>query len=149
VSLVRHVSDAKVAEMSSALMTRLTTGKDPQRDIASIALRTLIQETPPGLSAQALAAILPAKLLQGISSQVQFPPSALPPRVPKMSGRQLSGATPWAPWAACFCQFVFSAPFAVVFCRVMTSQRLDTGAHFEVAHAARRDSVALHLPLHL
>lgn len=73
VSLVRHVSDAKVAEMSSALMTRLTTGKDPQRDIASIALRTLIQETPAGPSAHALAAVLPSKLLQGISSQVGSP----------------------------------------------------------------------------
>lgn len=57
-------------------MTRLTTGKDPQRDIASIALRTLIQETPPGPSASALAAVLPSKLLQGISSQVT--PLALP-----------------------------------------------------------------------
>eukprot|EP00897_Mesotaenium_endlicherianum_P010551 jgi/Mesen1/9524/ME000637S08970 len=66
--LVKKVNEARVVEICETLVTKLLTAKDQQRDIASIALKTVIAEIPHGVAAQSVVFTLLPKLLQGINS---------------------------------------------------------------------------------
>ncbi|GJP34416.1 hypothetical protein CLOM_g18863 [Closterium sp. NIES-68] len=68
VPLVKKASEARVAEMSAALVGKLLTGKDPQRDIASIALKTVVAEVASPAAIHHLLSSLPAKLTAAIDS---------------------------------------------------------------------------------
>ncbi|CAI5478422.1 unnamed protein product [Closterium sp. Yama58-4] len=68
VPLVKKVSEARVAEMSAALVGKLLTGKDQQRDIAAIALKTVVAEVASPPAIHHLLASLPARLTAAIDS---------------------------------------------------------------------------------
>eukprot|EP00250_Pteridium_aquilinum_P018481 c24109_g1_i1 orf=324-4016(+) len=65
--LVKKVSEGRVVEIVDTLCTRLLTGKEQQRDIASIALKTVVAEINSGTVAQAVVGLLSPKLVKGIS----------------------------------------------------------------------------------
>lgn len=67
--LVKKVNETKVVDICEALVQKLLTGKEQQRDIASIALKTIVAEISTGIVAHCVVASLPAKLVSGIDSQ--------------------------------------------------------------------------------
>ena len=68
--LVKKVSENRVIEISDTLCTKLLTGKEQQRDIASIALKTVVAEISSGSVAQGVVGLLSPKLVKGISTSV-------------------------------------------------------------------------------
>ncbi|XP_024525263.1 cullin-associated NEDD8-dissociated protein 1 isoform X2 [Selaginella moellendorffii] len=66
--LVKKVNENKIVEIVESLCTRLLTGKDHQRDIASIALKTVVSEIASGTVAQCVVAALTPKLIKGITA---------------------------------------------------------------------------------
>ncbi|CAI0376789.1 unnamed protein product [Linum tenue] len=67
--LVKKVTDARVAEMTTKLCTKLLNPKDQHRDIASIALKTIIAEVAVPSLAQLILNSLTPQLISGITSQ--------------------------------------------------------------------------------
>ncbi|XP_031392996.1 cullin-associated NEDD8-dissociated protein 1 [Punica granatum] len=67
--LVKKVSEARVAEMTDRLCDKLLNGKDQHRDIASIALRTIISEISSIPLAQSVLVSLTPQLIKGIIGQ--------------------------------------------------------------------------------
>ncbi|CAM6099751.1 unnamed protein product [Calypogeia fissa] len=67
--LVKKVNENRVVDIAETLCTRLLTGKEQQRDIASIALKTVVAEISSGACAQALVHSLTPRLIKGITSQ--------------------------------------------------------------------------------
>ncbi|MCO5605038.1 hypothetical protein L7F22_059215 [Adiantum nelumboides] len=66
--LVKKVSEGRVVEIVDTLCTRLLTGKEQQRDTASIALKTVVAEINSGSVAQGVVGLLSPKLVKGISA---------------------------------------------------------------------------------
>lgn len=68
--LVKKVNEARVVEMANKLCNKLLNGKDQHRDIASIALKTVIAEVcTESLAQSILVSILP-HLIRGITGPV-------------------------------------------------------------------------------
>ncbi|KAF2294079.1 hypothetical protein GH714_007350 [Hevea brasiliensis] len=66
--LVKKVSEARVVEMTNKLCDKLLNGKDQHRDIASIALKTIVCEVTTQSLAQSILVSLPPQLIKGITS---------------------------------------------------------------------------------
>ncbi|KAK4788547.1 hypothetical protein SAY86_019866 [Trapa natans] len=64
--LVKKVSETRVAEMTDRLYGKLLSGKDQHRDIASIALKTIISEISSVSLAQSVLVTLTPLLIKGI-----------------------------------------------------------------------------------
>ncbi|KAL9675175.1 hypothetical protein QQ045_003376 [Rhodiola kirilowii] len=65
--LVKKVSEARLMEMTIKLCDKLLNGKDQHRDIASIALKTIISEIVTSSVIQAVLASLTPKLISGVT----------------------------------------------------------------------------------
>jgi cullin-associated NEDD8-dissociated protein 1 len=66
--LVKKIREAQVLEMTNKLCDKLLNGKDQHRDIASIALKTIISEVPTSSVAQSVLVSVSPKLIKGITS---------------------------------------------------------------------------------
>lgn len=66
--LVKKVSENRVVEIVDTLCPKLLTGKDQQRDIASMALKTVVAEINSGSVAQSVVGLMSPKLVKGISA---------------------------------------------------------------------------------
>ncbi|KAG6781866.1 hypothetical protein POTOM_011249 [Populus tomentosa] len=66
--LVKKVSEARVVEMTNKLCEKLLHGKDQHRDIASIALKTIVSEVTAISLAQSILVTLSPQLIKGITS---------------------------------------------------------------------------------
>eukprot|EP00850_Spirogloea_muscicola_P001276 SM000004S15146 [mRNA] locus=s4:1584727:1593967:+ [translate_table: standard] len=66
--LVKKVSEARVVDLVENLSTKLLTGKEQQRDIASIALKVVVAELPGGQVANSVLQSLTPKLIKGIAA---------------------------------------------------------------------------------
>ena len=67
--LVKKVHEERILEMVNKLCDKLLNGKDPNRDIASIALKTIIAEVPTSL-AEKIPVSLSPQLINGVISAV-------------------------------------------------------------------------------
>ncbi|XLR08365.1 hypothetical protein S83_036303, partial [Arachis hypogaea] len=68
--LVRKVSEARVVEMTEKLCDKLLNGKDQHRDIASIALKTIVAEVSTQSLAQSILHSLSPQLIKGITGSM-------------------------------------------------------------------------------
>ena len=68
--LVKKVHEGRVVEIVDSLCQKLLTGKEQQRDIASIALKTVVAEISSGNVAQCVVVSLTPKLIKGITTPV-------------------------------------------------------------------------------
>lgn len=68
--LVKKVSEPRVVEMTDKLCIKLLNGKDQHRDIASIALKTIIAEVTTSSLAQSIHTSLTPQLTKGITLKV-------------------------------------------------------------------------------
>ncbi|RWR90283.1 cullin-associated NEDD8-dissociated protein 1 isoform X1 [Cinnamomum micranthum f. kanehirae] len=66
--LVKKVSEDRVLEMTDRLCDKLLNGKDQHRDIASIALKTIVSEVTTTAVAQRILVCLTPQLIRGITS---------------------------------------------------------------------------------
>ncbi|CAA7404605.1 unnamed protein product [Spirodela intermedia] len=66
--LVKKVSEETVLEMTNKLCDKLLSGKDQHRDVASIALKTIVSEVSTTALAQRIVACLSPKLTAGVTS---------------------------------------------------------------------------------
>ncbi|KZV43714.1 hypothetical protein F511_00265 [Dorcoceras hygrometricum] len=69
VPLVKKIREQQVLEMTNKLCDKLLNGKEQHRDIASIALKTIIGEVPTASIAQSVLVSISPKLIQGITAQ--------------------------------------------------------------------------------
>ena len=67
--LVKKVNEQQVVEMTNKLCDKLLNGKEQHRDVASIALKTIISEVPTSSVAQSVLSISP-QLIKGITDPV-------------------------------------------------------------------------------
>lgn len=67
---MRKVSEPRVVEMTSKLCDKLLNGKDQHRDIASIALKTIVAEVSTKSLAQSILVSLSPQLINGITGPV-------------------------------------------------------------------------------
>lgn len=67
---MKKVSEARVVEMANKLCNKLLNGKDQHRDIASIALKTIISEISSSSLAQSVLISLTPQLIKGITATV-------------------------------------------------------------------------------
>ncbi|XP_060971179.1 cullin-associated NEDD8-dissociated protein 1-like [Cannabis sativa] len=65
--LVKKVSEARVVEMTNKLCEKLLNGKDQHRDIASIALKTIVAEIATQSLAQSILVSILRQLIKGIT----------------------------------------------------------------------------------
>ncbi|GAB4848565.1 Cullin-associated NEDD8-dissociated protein 1 [Ancistrocladus abbreviatus] len=65
--LVKKVSEARVLEMTDKLCDKLLNGKDQNRDVASIALKTIVSEVTTSTAAQGVLVSLTPQLTKGIT----------------------------------------------------------------------------------
>lgn len=65
--LVKKVSEPRVVDMTNKLCDKLLNGKDQNRDIASIALKTIVAEVNTPSLAQSILVSLPSQLIKGIT----------------------------------------------------------------------------------
>ena len=75
--LVKKVQEGRVVEIVESLCQKLLTGKEQQRDIASIALKTVVAEISSGSVAQCVVVSLTPELIKGITSSVRLDSPAL------------------------------------------------------------------------
>lgn len=68
--LVKKVNEDRVLEMTERLCDKLLNGKDQHRDIASIALKTIVSEVNTTAVAQRILVSLTPQLIRGITSAV-------------------------------------------------------------------------------
>ncbi|XP_024383560.1 cullin-associated NEDD8-dissociated protein 1 isoform X1 [Physcomitrium patens] len=66
--LVKKVHEGRVVEIVESLCQKLLTGKEQQRDTASIALKTVVADIPSGNVAQSVVVYLTPKLIKGITN---------------------------------------------------------------------------------
>lgn len=66
--LVKKIREAHVLEMTDKLCDKLLNGKDQHRDVASIALKTIVSEVPSSSVAQSVLVSVSPKLIKGITS---------------------------------------------------------------------------------
>lgn len=67
---MKKVREQQVLEMTSKLCDKLLNGKEQNRDIASIALKTIVAEVPTSSVAQTVLVSISPKLIRGITTQV-------------------------------------------------------------------------------
>ncbi|KAH6825922.1 cullin-associated and neddylation dissociated [Perilla frutescens var. hirtella] len=67
--LVKKIREQQVLEMTNKLCDKLLNGKEQNRDIASIALRTIVAEVPNSSVAQSVLVSISPKLIRGIVTQ--------------------------------------------------------------------------------
>lgn len=65
--LVKKVREQQVVEMTNKLCDKLLNGKDQHRDIASIALKTIISEVPSSSVAQSILVSISPQLIKGVT----------------------------------------------------------------------------------
>ncbi|KAK4605475.1 hypothetical protein RGQ29_013498 [Quercus rubra] len=65
--LVKKVSEAQVVEIANKLCDKLLNGKDQHRDIASIALKTIVAEVSTQSLAQSILIAVTPQLIKGIT----------------------------------------------------------------------------------
>ncbi|XP_074330491.1 cullin-associated NEDD8-dissociated protein 1 [Apium graveolens] len=65
--LVKKINEAHVLEMTNKLCDKLLNGKEQHRDIASIALKTIVCEVPTTSAAQSILVSVTPKLIRGIT----------------------------------------------------------------------------------
>ncbi|XP_059648314.1 cullin-associated NEDD8-dissociated protein 1 [Cornus florida] len=65
--LVKKIHERQVLEMANKLCDKLLNGKDLHRDIASIALRTVVSEVPTSSVAQSVLVSISPKMIKGIT----------------------------------------------------------------------------------
>ncbi|GAB2283803.1 Cullin-associated NEDD8-dissociated protein 1 [Dionaea muscipula] len=65
--LVKKVSEARVLEMTTKLSDKLLNGKDQHRDVASIALKTVVAEVTSAAAVQGVLVSLIPQLIKGIT----------------------------------------------------------------------------------
>ncbi|PPR89878.1 hypothetical protein GOBAR_AA30809 [Gossypium barbadense] len=70
--LVKKVGEPRVVEMTNKLCEKLLNGKDQHRDIASIALKTIISEISTPSLAQSVLISLSPQLIRGITGGASF-----------------------------------------------------------------------------
>ncbi|XP_024030609.1 cullin-associated NEDD8-dissociated protein 1 [Morus notabilis] len=68
--LVKKISDARVVDMTNKLCEKLLNGKDQHRDIASIALKTIVAEVATQTLAQSILSSILPQLIHGITAPV-------------------------------------------------------------------------------
>ena len=68
--LVKKVSEIRVVEMTNKLCNKLLNGKDQHRDVASIALKTVVAEVSVPSLAQSILISLSPQLIKGITTPV-------------------------------------------------------------------------------
>ncbi|TYK00775.1 Tip120 [Cucumis melo var. makuwa] len=68
--LVKKVSETRVVEMTNKLCDKLLNGKDQHRDVASIALKTVVAEVSVSSLAQSILISLSPQLIKGITTAV-------------------------------------------------------------------------------
>lgn len=68
--LVKKICEQQVLEMTNKLCDKLLNGKEQNRDIASIALKTIVAEVPNAAVAQSVLVSISPKLQHGIVTQV-------------------------------------------------------------------------------
>lgn len=68
--LVKKVSEAQVVEIANKLCDKLLNGKDQHRDIASIALKTIVAEVSTQSLAQSILIAVTPQLIKGITGPV-------------------------------------------------------------------------------
>ena len=67
---MKKVSEARVVEMTNKLCEKLLNGKDQHRDIASIALKTIVAEVATQSLAQSILVSILPQLIYGITGPV-------------------------------------------------------------------------------
>ncbi|XP_047948675.1 cullin-associated NEDD8-dissociated protein 1 [Salvia hispanica] len=67
--LVKKIREQQVLEMTNKLCDKLLNGKEQNRDIASIALKTIVAEVPNATVAQSVLVSISPKLIRGIVTQ--------------------------------------------------------------------------------
>lgn len=67
--LVKKIREQQVLEMTNKLCDKLLNGKEQNRDIASIALKTIVAEVPTSSVAQSVLVSISPKLIRGIITQ--------------------------------------------------------------------------------
>ncbi|KAH6818966.1 cullin-associated and neddylation dissociated [Perilla frutescens var. frutescens] len=67
--LVKKIREQQVLEMTNKLCDKLLNGKEQNRDIASIALKTIVAEVPNSSVAQSVLVSISPKLIRGIVTQ--------------------------------------------------------------------------------
>lgn len=71
--LIKKIDEFKVFELTNKLCDKLLYGKEQYRDIASIALKTIIPEVTTTKMAEILLKSLTPQLIKGITSTVCIP----------------------------------------------------------------------------
>nr|XP_009762524.1 PREDICTED: cullin-associated NEDD8-dissociated protein 1 [Nicotiana sylvestris]XP_009762525.1 PREDICTED: cullin-associated NEDD8-dissociated protein 1 [Nicotiana sylvestris] len=66
--LAKKVSEQQILEMTNRLCDKLLNGKEQHRDIASIALKTIVSEVPSSSIAQSVLVSISPKLIKGITA---------------------------------------------------------------------------------
>lgn len=69
---MKKIREQQVLEMTNKLCDKLLNGKEQNRDIASIALKTIVAEVPTSSVAQSVLVSISPKLIGGISPQVSL-----------------------------------------------------------------------------
>ncbi|XP_042005985.1 cullin-associated NEDD8-dissociated protein 1-like [Salvia splendens] len=69
VPLVKKIHEQQVLEMTNKLCDKLLNGKEQNRDIASIAVKTIVAEVPNATVAQSVLVSISPKLIRGIVTQ--------------------------------------------------------------------------------
>ncbi len=69
---MKKVNEGRVVDIVESLCQRLLTGREQQRDTASIALKTVVAEISSGSVAQCVVVSLTPKLTKGITSSVRI-----------------------------------------------------------------------------
>ncbi|KAG6408683.1 hypothetical protein SASPL_131701 [Salvia splendens] len=72
VPLVKKIHEQQVLEMTNKLCDKLLNGKEQNRDIASIAVKTIVAEVPNATVAQSVLVSISPKLIRGIVTQVSL-----------------------------------------------------------------------------
>ncbi|XP_051146886.1 cullin-associated NEDD8-dissociated protein 1 [Andrographis paniculata] len=67
--LVKKIHEQRVLEMTNKLCDKLLNGKEQNRDIASIALKTIVAEVPTSTVVKSVLVSVSPKLIQGITGQ--------------------------------------------------------------------------------
>ena len=69
---MKKIREQQVLEMTNKLCDKLLNGKEQNRDIASIALKTIVAEVPNATVAQSVLVSISPKLIRGIVTQVSL-----------------------------------------------------------------------------
>lgn len=69
---MKKIHEQQVLEMTNKLCDKLLNVKDQHRDIASIAIKTIVAEVPSVSVAQTVLVSITPKLIQGITGPVSY-----------------------------------------------------------------------------